>query len=88
MEYVKVKDNEHLPDLSFQEIIMERLGYKINRIYVVHLNNKYSKKGPIDINKLSIIEDKTNDVAILMRGPIVLEDNFTINTPNNTPLRP
>ncbi len=69
----KVKDNEHLPDLSFQEIIMERLGYKINRIYVVHLNNKYSKKGPIDINKLSIIEDKTNDVKALKN---VTEENI------------
>jgi len=61
----KVKEKEHLPDLSFQQVVMERLGYKINRIYVVHLNNKYSKKGSIDINKLSVLEDKTDDVKAL-----------------------
>jgi hypothetical protein len=60
----KVKD-EHKPDLSFQQVVMERLGLKINNIYVVHLNNKYSKRGPIDIDDLSEIEDVTDEVKAL-----------------------
>jgi hypothetical protein len=61
----EVNKKEHLPDLSFQQVVMERLGYRINKIYVVHLNNKYSRVGPIDINQLSRIEDVTDEVKAL-----------------------
>jgi len=56
---------EHIPDLSFQQIVLERLGYKVNNIYVIHLNNKYIKQGLLDLNKLSAIENVTKEVKAL-----------------------
>ncbi|WP_269622119.1 hypothetical protein [Prochlorococcus marinus] len=44
----------------------------------LYITERYRIAKP-HINKSSI-NDKTNDVAILMRGPIVEEDDFTINT--------
>ncbi|MFT7645135.1 MAG: hypothetical protein ACI9BF_000806, partial [Candidatus Paceibacteria bacterium] len=61
----EVKEKEHLPDLSFQQVVMERLGYKINNIYVIHLNNKYSRVGSINIDELSTVEDVTDVVKAL-----------------------
>ena len=56
---------EHIPDLSFQQIVLEQLGYKVNNIYVIHLNNKYVKHGPLDLDKLSTIENVTDEVKAL-----------------------
>ncbi len=57
--------DEHYPDLSFQQLVMEQLGYTINNIYVVHLNNKYVRKGAINIKELSEITNVTDKVKAL-----------------------
>lgn len=57
--------DEHLPDLSFQQTVMERLGYKINNIYVIHLDNEYIRKGSVDVKELCAITDVTEEIKAL-----------------------
>jgi len=60
----KVKE-EHKPDLSFQQVVLEQLGYKVNNIFVIHLNNEYIRKGLIDIGELSTIDNVTDEIKAL-----------------------
>lgn len=60
----RVKE-EHKPDLSFQQVVLERLGYKVNNIYVIHLNNEYVRMGSLDVEQLSTIEDVTDEIKAL-----------------------
>jgi len=54
---------EHIPDLAFQTIVLEKSGLKIRNLYVIHVNNNYVRKGDIDPMKLcSEKEDVTKDV--------------------------
>src|SRR3989344_7316926 len=38
---------EHIPDLAFQTIVLEKSGFKVRNISVLHVNNKYVRKGDI-----------------------------------------
>lgn len=38
---------EHEPDLAFQMVVLEDCGYKVNKIYVVHVNNEYIRNGAV-----------------------------------------
>lgn len=60
----RVKE-EHKPDLSYQQVVLEQLGYIVNNIYVIHLNNEYIKKGSLDIEELSTIENVTDEIKAL-----------------------
>ena len=52
----EVKDN-YIDDLAFQKYVFENAGYKIKRSEVIYLNNKYTRKGPLDIYELFVRED-------------------------------
>ncbi len=43
----QVKDI-HYEDVAFQKYCYEGAGLKISKVYLVHINNKYVKNGPID----------------------------------------
>lgn len=58
----KVKDNEHIPDLSFQTIVIEKSGFTIEKAYVLHVNNEYVRKGEIDPHGISKKEEVTEKV--------------------------
>jgi hypothetical protein len=57
----KVKP-EHYPDLAFQVIVLESLGFKIRKIAVLHVDNEYVRNGEIDFIGLSTVTDITNEV--------------------------
>lgn len=57
----KVKP-EHLVDLAFQYLVLTRSGLKIDRIFVIHVNNQYERAGEIDSNKITITTNVTQDV--------------------------
>lgn len=54
---------EHEPDLAFQVEVLEQSGYKVNKIFVVHVNNEFVRKG--EINALELI--KTTEVTEQVR---------------------
>ena len=56
-----VKD-VNLHDLAFQKFCYEKAGLKINDCFLMHLNNKYVKKGEIDPNGL-FSKTEVNDLV-------------------------
>jgi len=57
----KVKD-EHIQDVAFQKYCYEKVGLKINKCYLMHLNSKYIRKGKINLEELFIKEDISKKV--------------------------
>ena len=66
----KVK-NEHKDDVAFQRYVLEKNGLKVNKCYLMHTNNKYVRKGKLDLSKLFEKDNITKDVNERMRtvGP-------------------
>jgi hypothetical protein len=57
----KVKDI-NLHDVAFQKHVYEASGLKINRCYLMHINNEYVRSGEIDPKELFIQTDITEKV--------------------------
>src|SRR3989344_2405150 len=53
---------EHIPDLAFQTIVLEKAGLFIRKACVLHVNNTYIKQGAIDPKELSARTVVTEDV--------------------------
>jgi len=62
----QVKD-VHYEDVAFQKYCYEGTGLRIRKIYLVHINNEYVKKGPIDPEGLLNLEDVTEEAEKLAR---------------------
>ena len=52
-------------DLAFQKICFESLNYKVNKTYIIFVNNEYVRKGEIEPKKLLKIEDVSESVKLL-----------------------
>lgn len=53
---------EHIPDLAFQTIVLEKAGLSVRKMYVLHVNNKYVRKGEIQPEEISEKEEVTEQV--------------------------
>lgn len=53
---------DHLSDAAFQAIVLERCGVPLGRVFIVHLNKDYVRKGEIDIEALFVLNDSTAKV--------------------------
>src|SRR3989338_8906608 len=53
---------EHIPDLAFQAIVLEKAGLSVRKMFVLHVNNKYERKGEIDPSKIAEKSDVTKEV--------------------------
>lgn len=65
-EIYEVKSSTHLKDVfindaSYQYYVLTSLGLNVKKCYVVLLNSNYVRKGELDLNKLFIKNDITND---------------------------
>ena len=49
----------YLDDVSYQYYILNSLGFNIKKASIVYINNKYVKRGELELNKLFNIEDVT-----------------------------
>ena len=52
----------YLDDVSFQYYVFDAAGYKINRSYLMHIDNSYVRDGQIDVDQLFHMEDITDIV--------------------------
>lgn len=57
----KVKP-EHIEDLAFQTLVLQKAGYSVRNVFVVFCNNNYVRHGKIDILALSAQQDVTDQV--------------------------
>lgn len=53
---------EHIVDLAFQTIVLESAGFKVKNLAVLHVNNKYVRKGDIDPKGITTRTDITEEV--------------------------
>lgn len=58
---------EHQYDLAFQSLILEKSGYSVRNISVIHVDKKYHKSGNIDPNSLCAQTDITQKVKSLKK---------------------
>ena len=57
----EVKD-VNIQDVSFQKYVYEKAGLKINKCYLMCINNQYVRKRKLDVSKLFKQEDITQEV--------------------------
>ena len=53
---------EHNLDLAFQTIVLEKSGLSVRKMFVLHVNNKYVRKGEIDPEGISEKTEVTEEV--------------------------
>lgn len=59
------KSGKHnqIKDATFQKIAAEEASVTVSKVFIVHLNKDYVRKGDIDPEQLLIFEDVTSEVA-------------------------
>lgn len=60
----KVK-SEHIIDLAFQKFVLEKCGYSVRNISVIHVNNQYVRNGEIDPKAITAVTDVTEAVKVI-----------------------
>ena len=77
---------EHHYDLAFQLLVLEKAGYSVRKISVLHLNKDYIKQGEIDPQALCAQTDITPEVKALL--PIVKQQVQAAQATLNQPALP
>lgn len=53
---------EHIVDLAFQMVVLEKCDFTVRNISVIHVNNQYVRSGAIDPKEITASTDVTVDV--------------------------
>lgn len=64
-EVIEVKSSTeinpiYLEDVSYQYFVLTNLGYKVTKVSIAYINNKYTRNGNIELDRLFNIEDVTS----------------------------
>ncbi|GJM15938.1 MAG: hypothetical protein DHS20C13_12650 [Thermodesulfobacteriota bacterium] len=52
--------DNHIYDITFQQVVMNKVGVSVEDSYIIHLNKDYKKNGNIDLFELFSITDVTD----------------------------
>jgi len=55
-------DQDYIRDVSFQRIVLEKCGIDVAAVHIIYLNDDYIREAELDIEKLFITEDVTDEV--------------------------
>lgn len=58
----------YFDDMAYQTYVLTHCGLKINRVYIMQLNRDYVRLGELDIQKLFVLTDCTEQVLDLQQG--------------------
>ena len=53
---------EHIVDLAFQMVVLEKCGFKVRNIAVIHVDNQYVRNGKVDPAGITATTDVTESV--------------------------
>jgi hypothetical protein len=56
------EDRDHISDLAFQAVVVEKAGVRIGRLLIVHLDKTYVRSGELDAARLFVKDDSTAQV--------------------------
>ncbi|MFC1645491.1 DUF2779 domain-containing protein [Patescibacteria group bacterium] len=59
--------HNHIKDIAFQKIALDKSGIKVGKSFLVHLNKKYVRNGDLDLEKLFVINDVSDDVRDIQK---------------------
>ncbi len=54
--------HNHIKDICFQKITLERASIEVGNSYIVHLNRDYVRKGDLDLSKLFIFAEVSEQI--------------------------
>ena len=77
---VEVKSSTHvsdiyLEDMSFQYYVLQRCGVPVKKVCILYLNNHYVRRGPLELDKLFVLEDYTE---IAQKKASVVAENIAV----------
>lgn len=75
----------YIPDLAFQKYVLEKVGLKIKKCFVLKLNKEYVKNGEIDAKQLVDKHEVTTEVDLVDVNPE--EYLKTIKNDNEPPVK-
>lgn len=55
-------DRSHLDDLTFQASVLRRGGVPVSKCILLHLNKEYVRAGDLEVEKLFLLEDMSEEV--------------------------
>ncbi len=55
--------HNHIKDIAFQKIVLEKSGIEVGKSFIVHLNGDYVKVGELDLNKLFVLNEVSDGIA-------------------------
>jgi hypothetical protein len=58
----------HFEDLSFQYYVLSKLGYTVDKAFIMHINNEYTRKGDLDLKQLFTLADGTEEALTRQDG--------------------
>ena len=69
VEIYEVKSSTSIHDIyyddaSYQNYVLEKCGFDVKKVCLVYINNEYVRHGKIELDKLFIIEDITENVKV------------------------
>lgn len=57
---------EHIDDVAFQRVAFEEAGYKIGKVFLVHMNKDYVRQGELEPSGLFVEEDISEKVDSIL----------------------
>jgi hypothetical protein len=60
------RSHSHLKDAAFQVVSAQRVGKRVGKVFIVHLNKDYVRSGDVDPNGLFVFSDETVRVSALL----------------------
>ncbi|MEI6296532.1 MAG: DUF2779 domain-containing protein [bacterium] len=62
----EVDEKVHFFDLAFQVNLLKKVGLKIGKISLIHLNSEYVRFGNIDLSKIFLVDNVTEQINELL----------------------
>jgi CRISPR/Cas system-associated exonuclease Cas4 (RecB family) len=66
------EDRDHISDLTFQAIVLERAGVNVGRMFIVHLKKDYVRRGALDVEAM-FVKDESGEQVRAKRPEIEAE---------------
>ena len=70
----------YIEDVSYQTWVLHKLGFKVKKSFIIHVNNKYILEDHFDINKYFVMNDVTEKIDLLKVEQEVQELKKVINS--------
>lgn len=56
---------QYISDVAFQNYVLKKLGFEVDGVYLVHINNQYVRQGDLDIQQFFTSENLTDKAQSL-----------------------